>query len=152
MRGWSWPLTDTGETERDGGYFGALPLLCFSSRCLGDLEGRHQVGHRIYGSGAQGRGPGWRYELRSREQVGSLWNCKSGGELEESVTPGSFFFFLILIYFWKSTAGEGPRVWRGQRIRSRFHADSSDPDAGFELQNLEIMTYRGFGQCLEGRT
>lgn len=99
MRGWSWPLTDTGETERDGGYFGALPLLCFSSRCLGDLEGRHQVGHRIYGSGAQGRGPGWRYELRSREQVGSLWNCKSGGELEESVTPGSFFFFFNTYLF-----------------------------------------------------
>ena len=88
----------------------------FSSSCPGDLEGRHQVGRRIYGSGVQGRGPGWRWELRSHEQVGSLWSCKSGEhdtwELEGSLVAAwfklvIFFFFFFNIYLFLGEYSRG---------------------------------------------
>lgn len=34
----------------------------------------------MYGSGIQGRGPGWRLKLKSPEHVSSLESCECGGE------------------------------------------------------------------------
>lgn len=41
------PLTDTGGTERDGGIL-ELTLVPFNLGGLGDVEGRCQVGRRVY--------------------------------------------------------------------------------------------------------
>ena len=52
------------------------------------------------------------------------------------------FFFNVLFIFERERvrAGEGKRE-RGQRMHSQLHAHSSDPNAGLELTNHEIMTW-----------
>ena len=40
----------------------------------------------------------------------------------------------------RERAGEGQRGRGRKRIPSRLHAASTEPDAGFELTNHEIMT------------
>ena len=49
-----------------------------------------------------------------------------------------FFFVRFAFIFERVKVGEGQREG-GQRIQSRLHADSSEPDAG-KLLNREILT------------
>ena len=75
------------------------------------------------------------------------WICRS---VTRSTHLFKFFFFFTFIYLWKT---ETERKWemgreRGrQRIRSRLQAlaVSTEPDAGLELTNCEIMTWAEVG-------
>ena len=49
------------------------------------------------------------------------------------------FIFIFLVYF-RERVGEGKGQREGDRILSRLHAVSAEPDAGLELMNHEIMT------------
>ena len=54
--------------------------------------------------------------------------------------PLSFFFFNFICYEGESTSREKQRQGERERIPSRLHAASTEPDVGFELLNREIVT------------
>ena len=49
-------------------------------------------------------------------------------------------FFLMFIYFERKRAGEGQRESERERIPSRLHTASIEPDLGLKPMNREIMT------------
>ena len=54
------------------------------------------------------------------------------------------FFFKFIYLFWKrerARAGEGQTEREGERISSRFHTVSTEPNMGLELTNHELMTW-----------
>ena len=60
--------------------------------------------------------------------------------------PKDLFSFFKFIYFEREEGeregkhGEGQRERRGERIPSRLCTGSTEPNAGLELRNREIMT------------
>ena len=55
-------------------------------------------------------------------------------------SPFQIFFSKCLFTFERERVGEGQREWGVQRLRSKLHPDSREPDVGLELMNPEIMT------------
>ena len=52
-----------------------------------------------------------------------------------------FFIFFMLIHFEREhTREQGREERKGERIPSRFHTVSTEPNSGLDLTNCEILT------------